>query len=444
MLSKLKSYLKPLPDAVNPITDTKIIAKKYKYWRIRMFLGMYISYLVFYLIRKGLPSVAPFFKEELHLTNMEYGILGSTMAVTYGVGKFLSGLLVDRCSIRSFLAIGLLGSSITTLFFGFFSSLPVLTFLWGLNGAFQSTGFPSCAKGIVYWFSQNERGTYWTLHSSSKTGGIALIGLMSTLFIWAGHWRYTFSIPALLGVIVSVLLFFTLTDKPQCVGLPPIDIYRNDTNNVKVEMGKDTSHWEILTKYVFGNPYLWIVAISAMLLYFVRFTMLDWSTIFMTEDRGISKTTAASLLLFMPLAGVLGGISCGIISDKIFKGRCLPASITYLLFLLLSLYGMFNFVDPHTSWWHMALILSAVGFFVEGPQSVAMGVLIARLSPKEAIGAATGFVGIFEYAGTFLAGVAAAAIISKFQWIGIFKSAGIACAAVILLLLLIIKKDKGN
>jgi sugar phosphate permease len=408
-----------------------------------MFLGMYVAYLAFYLVRKGLPYVAPFFIEELHLTKIEFGFLGSAMAITYAIGKFISGFAIDRCSIRSFLAIGLIGSSLINLFFGFLPSLALLTFFWGISGALQSMGFPPCAKGIVYWFSQNERGTMWTLHSSSKTGGVALMGFLASFFIVSGHWRAVFYVPGILGLLIGVSLLFTLTDKPSSVGLPPIDVFRKDISIVKIKEQCEISYWQILKKYIFGNPYLWIIAISAMLLYFVRFTMLDWSTIFMSE-RGISKAAAASLLVAMPIAGVFGGISCGMLADKLFKGRCVPISVIYLVFLITSLWVMFNFVNAQTPLWTIALILASVGFFVEGPQSVAMGVLVARLAPKEAIGATTGFVGIFEYAGTFATGIIAAAIITTFDWIGIFKSAGIAGVTVILLLLCVLKKDKGN
>lgn len=441
MTSKLTKWIRPLPYAPNPIKNEQEISKKYKYWRIRMFLGMYVGYLMYYFVRKNIPYVGSFFIDDLHLTKLDFGIIGSSMAVTYAIGKFISGLAVDKCSIRFFLAFGLIGSSIINLFFAYLPTLPLLSFFWGLNGIFQSMGFTTCAKGLVHWFSQNERGTIWTLHSSSKMAGITGIGFLSTFFIATGHWKAVFYVPGILGLLVGAALLFVMTDKPECVGLPKIEDFRNDRTLVKVEEKSNLSHWQILSKYIFKNYYLWLVSIAAMALYFVRFTSLDWSTIFMKE-RGISPATAASLLIAMPIVGIFGGISAGYLADKAFKGRCVPISIIYLVFLVVSLWAMYAFVSVTTPWWIIAFILAAVGFFVEGPQSVAMGALIGRLSPKEAIGAAIGFVGIFEYIGTFFAGVIAAIIITEYSWKGLFTGCCLSAILTIMLLALISKKDR--
>jgi sugar phosphate permease len=437
LLSKLIDWFGPIPDAKVQLKDEKIIAKKYKSWRIRMFLGMYVGYLMYYLTRKNISYIAPFFINELGLTKMSFGILGSTMAISYGIGKLFAGILADKCNIRTFMALGLIGSSVVNIFFGFLQTLPLLVLFWGINGGFQSMGFPPTAKGVVYWFSQNERATIWTLFSSSKMGGIALIGVIASFCIAAGDWRAVFYIPGVIGIAVGIGMLFVLTDKPSSVGLPPVEVYRKDIALMKEK--KNLSQWQILTKYVFANPYLWYLAIASTFMYFIRFTTLDWSTIFMTE-RGISAKAASSLLVFMPLVGTLGGISAGWLCDKFFKSHCVPVSLIYLLFLIGSLWGMYTFTSVCTPLWIIALFLSLVGFFVDGPLSVA-GVLVTRLTLQESTGAAIGFVGVFEYLGTFLAGVGAAILIEKYDWRGIFIACAILCILIMVLVSLVSKEE---
>ena len=137
MLKKFISWMKTLPDA-KPITEQKQIAKQYKLWRIKTFVGMYVGYLCFYLTRKSLTFAAPSMMHDIGMTKDDYGILSTTMYITYGIGKFASGILADKCNIRSFMAVGLLGTSIVALCFSFISSIPLLTFLWGVNGGVQS------------------------------------------------------------------------------------------------------------------------------------------------------------------------------------------------------------------------------------------------------------------------------------------------------------------
>ncbi|MDR3195331.1 MAG: MFS transporter [Endomicrobium sp.] len=441
MLSKFVNWMKPLPNAQNPITDEQEIAKKYKYWRIKMFFGMYVGYVVYYFTRKNLSYAAPSFISELGVTKMEFGILGSTMYVTYGIGKFLSGMLADRCNIRAFMAFGLIGSSIINLFFGFLPSLPMLTFFWGANGALQSMGFPPVAKGLVYWFSPSERATKWTLWSSAHTVGTALVGILVGVCIAANHWKATFYIPGIIGLIVGVVLLFTLTDKPSSVGLPPVEEYHNDILPVKKQSG--LTHWQTLTKYVFGNHYLWALAFAYIFVYFIRFATLDWSTIFMTE-RGIAADRAAYLLVFMPFIGSLGGISAGWFADRFFKGRCAPVNIIYLFLLIFSLLGMYKFTHVESSWWIIALFLALVGFFVDGPQNLVGGVQASRVTVQESVSAATGFTGLFGYIGAFLSGIGSAFLIERWGWYGIFVACAISCVVAMLFISITWKKEVGD
>jgi len=431
MLSKFINWMKPLPDAKIQLKDEKQIAKLYKHWRIRMFLGMYVGYVGYYLTRKNLSYAAPSFISDLGVTKMEFGILGTVMYISYGVGKFLSGIFADKCNIKTFMAFGLIGSSVINLFFGFLSSLPLLTFFWGVNGGLQSMGFPPVAKGLVYWFSPSERATKWTLWSSSHTIGTTLIGLLAACCIALGDWRAAFYVPGIIGLITGIGLLFTLTDKPSSLGLPPVDVYHNDTSTSQIKEKNSLTHWQILVKYVFFNPFLWSLAIAYTFVYFIRFLTLDWGTIFMTE-RGISKERAALLLVFMPFIGTLGGISSGWISDRFFKGRCAPISIIYLVCLIFSLWGMYHFTNPSTPWWIIALFLALVGFFVDGPQNLVGGVQVSRITAQESVGAACGFTGMFGYIGASLSGVGAAWLIEKFGWHGTFISCGIFCAVAIL------------
>ena len=118
MFSKLVNWMKPLPDAPR-ITDEQKIKKLYTIWRLKMFFGMYFGYALYYFTRKNLDFVKPALKENFGLDVIQLGIIGTTIYATYGVGKFLSGVLADKCNIRAVMATGLLLSSLINLAFPF-------------------------------------------------------------------------------------------------------------------------------------------------------------------------------------------------------------------------------------------------------------------------------------------------------------------------------------
>lgn len=442
MLSKFVKWMGTLPDA-KPITDQKQIAKEYKLWRIKMFVGMYVGYVCFYLTRKSLTFAAPSLMREIGMTKIEYGVLGTTMYITYGIGKFASGILADKCNIKSFMAVGLIGSSLISLCFGFTSSIPLLTFLWGINGGLQSMGFPPTAKGVVYWFSPNERSSKWALFSSSKAVGIALIGGISPLCLYLGSWRDIFYVPGILGIAVGIGILFSLKDKPSSVGLPPVEVYRND-NTLLEEKHSGLSSWQVLKKYVFINPFIWYIGFASMFIYFTRWVALDWGHIFMIE-RGIPAVRAAGLLAFMPLFGILGGISCGWFADKFFKGRAVPITLIYLLCLIFSVWGMYHFINTQTSpWFVVATFLALVGFFIEGAQSVGCGALVPRVTVQESVGAAIGLIGAFEYLGAACSGIGGAKLADKIGWDGLFIFCGVVCVIAMIFTAFSWKKEHGD
>ncbi len=449
MFDWIYNIMKPLPDAKEKVPAEKIDSV-YKAYRWKMFLGMYFGYVIFYWLRKGESFVRPMFAKEMFgtgLTIEQLGILGTIMYVTYGIGKFLNGMLADRCNIRVFMATGLLGASLVNLFFPFAPSLVILYVLWGLNGIFQSMGFPPVAKGLVHWFAPKERATKWTIWSSSHTFGTCTVGLVATGFLAMGNWRYVFVASGIIGIIGSIGLLMTLTDRPQAVGLPKIEDYKNDRMPVVPE--KNLNRRQILFRYVFGNGFLWILAITYVFVYFIRFATLDWTAKYLVDECAFTPGGAAATLAIMPFFGVPGGIVAGWIADKYFKGRCAPINIIFLVILGIACtccLPSVGLLSPNKfGVWSPIIngaILGAIGFFVDGPQNLVGGVQTSRVTVQDAASAATGFTGMFGYLGAVLSGVGAAWIINAHGWQGFFASCIVACIISIILLMFTIKKEE--
>ena len=207
MLSKIANWFKPLPDA-QPLTDEQEIKRLYRSWRIKMFFSMYFGYALFYFTRKNLDIIKPTLINNGVFTVEQLGTIGFVIYLTYGIGKFLSGTIADKCNIRSIMALGLISSSIINILFALLPQVhamfPVMSvtfmasFLWGLNGAAQSMGFPPVAKGLVHWFSPSERATKWTLWSSSHTFGAFFVARLISLLLYIPSFhmqRYYYSRP---------------------------------------------------------------------------------------------------------------------------------------------------------------------------------------------------------------------------------------------------------
>ncbi|MDR0734850.1 MAG: MFS transporter [Elusimicrobiota bacterium] len=145
MFAKLISWMKPLPDAKPSLTDEKAIKRQYTMWRIKMFFGMYFGYALYYFTRKNLDFVKPALKANFGFDVIQLGMIGTTIYLTYGIGKFLSGVLADRCNIRAVMATGLFLSSLVNLAFPFLPDLQAFVAKAGLT--IPLIGFAAFAWG---------------------------------------------------------------------------------------------------------------------------------------------------------------------------------------------------------------------------------------------------------------------------------------------------------
>src|SRR5438445_1912907 len=160
---------------------TKVFAIEkgsFSYWRLRMLYATIFGYAAFYLVRQNLSMAMPGIGEEFGYSKYDLGWITSVFSISYGVGKLVNGYFSDRSDARYFMSIGLFLSAIISILMGLGSGLFFFILCWGLNGCFQSMGWPACARVITHWFSPTELGSKWAVCASShQLGAMAMLGL---------------------------------------------------------------------------------------------------------------------------------------------------------------------------------------------------------------------------------------------------------------------------
>ncbi|HEY0354744.1 MAG TPA: MFS transporter, partial [Flavisolibacter sp.] len=135
---------------------------EYKKLRMQVFLGIFIGYAGYYLVRKNFSMVMPDLIDRGY-TKADLGVALSAISISYGISKFLMATVSDRSNARIFLSLGLLLSAMTMILMGvspfFTSSILIMFMLLFVNGWFQGMGWPPCGRVMVHWFSIKERGT---------------------------------------------------------------------------------------------------------------------------------------------------------------------------------------------------------------------------------------------------------------------------------------------
>ena len=411
-------WLKASPP--KPVTKSvEEVDKDYKYWRLHVMASIWLGYAVFYFTRNSYKSIMPKMLEDLGLQLSDVGMLSTIFYIVYGSSRFIGGIMSDKANPRYFMGIGLIITGIINILFGMSSSVAMFALLWGLNAFFQGWGWPPCTKILTTWYSRNERGFWWAMCNTSHNVGGAIIPLLAGYLAVHYGWRYGMVIPGIIGIVAGVLVCVLLRDRPESMGLPKVGEWRKDELEIEQVKKSDNtlSTWTILKKYVLTNKYIWLLALSYVLVYVVRIGVNDWGNLYLVRQHGVDLVVANSAITMLEIGGFIGTIVAGWGSDVLFRGNRVPMNIIFMLGIMFSVGALW--LLPLTSYVALGTVFFLIGFFIFGPQMLT-GMAAAEVAHKEYAGTATGFVGLFGYMGAAMTGLPVAKVIEGFGWNGFF------------------------
>lgn len=405
---------------LSEIQDKQQVNALYKHWRLRTFAGMYMGYVFYYFTRKSCTFAIPLLMTDpsLNLSIGQLGILGSVLSITYGLSKFFSGVMADKSNPRYFMAIGLMLTGLCNIAFGLSSSVSLFVLFWGLNGWFQGWGWPPCAKLLTYWYSQKERGRWWSLTSTSHSVGGALIPIIAAICAQYWGWRFAMHVPGIMCIVVGLSLIKVLRDTPQSLGLPAVERWKGEEPKSKDKQEeKDLSVKELLVNYILKNRSLWLLGIAYFFVYVIRQAVNDWSVLFLMQVKGYSNLAASGGIFWYEAGGFLGALLAGWSSDKLFNGRRGPVNVIFALGVIVALLGFI--VIPSGSLILHYLASFFIGIMIFGPQML-IGIAAVEIAHKKAAASANGFIGWLAYLGAACAGYPIGKVIEIWGWNGFF------------------------
>lgn len=446
--------------------------KKFLKWQMSTIAVTMIGYALFYFVRKNFSLAMPGLTAEYGISNKSFGWIIFAGSLIYGFSRFINGYVVDRVRGRIVMAVGLFLCALANFAFGFGADLSclitgeqngprmieTLTLVMGvtiiLNQYFQGMGYPPCARILPHWIHPSELATKMSVwncsHSVGASLAVVLCGyLMGNLgtdlsanaevvanitanlggdakaaeqaLSYAAHigaWKWCFYIPAMLAVAGAVYILIALRDEPKDVGLP--DLPDTGLGKLKETMNKAAKK-KFELEMVWKNRWVWTFCIANLFVYVVRMGILDWGPKFLTESRGLNIKDAAWTVAAFEIAGIVGTLCAGWLTDKLFKGKghrmCVVCMAGAGLFMLI-----FRFLPDTAGLGVTAAVLVGAGFFIYGPQAL-IGIELGNQATKEASARANGIAGILGYLGAGLSGLLVGYIAdSAFGWTGVFST----------------------
>ena len=414
------SFLKPAPH-IDPI-DEEQIDKEYKRLRFRVFLGIFVGYAGYYLVRKNFTLAMPSLIEE-GFSKTELGFALSGIAISYGLSKFLMGNISDRSNARYFMAIGLMISALTMILMGTMpwamSTVMIMFSLLFINGWVQGMGWPPSGRIMVHWFSPKERGTKMALWNVAHNVGGGMVGVLAIwgMYIFNGDYHSVFYFHGMIAFIISIFIWHMVRDTPLDKGhYQSLDIndelskkvYNSYLNMIdpqkKYFLSSDLREFKKFEKLAIANAFV----------YLVRYGVLDWAPTYLSEVKGFSFDQSSIGYALYEWAGIPGTLFCGYISDKYFNAYRSPVLVIFMSITMICI--LVYWLNPPGNPLLDIAMLITIGFFIYGPVML-IGLFALDLVPKKAAGTAAGFTGLFGYVGgAVTANIAIGYAVDKAGW----------------------------
>ncbi|MDP6115019.1 MAG: MFS transporter [Planctomycetota bacterium] len=379
----------------------------------RVFFLTWLSYASYYLTRKNYSVVKTTLQNDFGLTKMDLGNVDSLYLTAYALGQFICGALGDRYGAKKMLVFGMFATATASLVFGLGSAFLIFLFAFGINGLFQSSGWPNNVKAMSRWFSIRVRGFvmgFWT--TNYQVGGLVATALAT--FLLANHgWRTAFFVPAVWVAFVGALLLFLLVEKPQDKGL---EIPGPETKPVNAADQVKASKPPFLE--MISQPIVLGLGTAYLGLKLIRYSLLFWLPYYNNKALGYNVEEAGYLSMMFEVGGIAGAITTGWVSDRFFPGKRAKLAAP-MMFMLAGALFLFQRVGS-TGEIPYAISMALVGFFLFGPDTLVAGAAAQDAGGDKASGSAAGIINGIGSVGGALSGVITAYVTERWDWERLF------------------------
>jgi MFS family permease len=322
-----------------------------------------LMYLVMYIDRVNIATVAPRMSVDLGLSNTEFGLAISAFSYPYALFQLIGGWVSDRFGPRRTLMLsGLVvcGATICTGLVGGLGSLIAARVVLGFG---EGSAFPTATRALSVWMPSARWGfAQGITHATSRLGNVLTPPLIAGLMAYTS-WRGSFVALGVLGLVWVALWWWVFRDDPrkhqkltaeELTRLPPAPSRDASGNAASVPWFKLARRMLPVTAVDFCYGWtLWV--------------FLTWLPSFFFKNFHLDLKHSALFSSGVLLGGMIGDTVGGVISDWLYR-RTGSLQVARRNLIVVGMLGAFCFLIPvvlRHDLTTVALCLSAACFFSE-------------------------------------------------------------------------------
>lgn len=351
--------------------------------------------VVNYMDRSVLAVALPVLGEEFNMTAGQLGLLSSAFLLTYAVMQIPMGAILDKIGERRMFIVAVAMWSLITALTALAHSFGQFYVCRLLLGIFEAPVFATGIKTIAGWFPRNERGKANGIFGAGiNIGALVALPLVAWLITLYG-WKVSFITVGIIGYAWLLLWvpFYRERGKSKYANAAEIALIESDLESAEeqpkmpwIQLLKRKSTLGILGGF-FCQTY-------------VLFVFQTWLPSYLVQGRHMTLMKAGILGMLPFMAGALGSLAGGTVSDIMVK--YFPMGRKYCMSLGLLL-GMAVIPAAYVSSPIAAVTLISLSAFGIMFSNGAMMAATSEIAPVGQVGSLVALINCGGFVGGFLA-----------------------------------------
>jgi ACS family glucarate transporter-like MFS transporter len=357
---------------------------------------LFVITTINYADRATISIAAPGIKKELGLDAVQMGFVFSAFAWSYVIAQLPGGWLLDRFGSKITYFFSIFLWSVFTMLTGaagFVAGGAAVTLLFTLRllvGAAEAPSFPGNSRIASAWFPTNERGLAAAIFNSAQYFATVLFAPIMGWLVHSYGWHSVFYVMGGLGIVMAFVWLKTIYAPKDHPSVSPSELKYIQDGGALVDLdGAKRAPAQVNTmaaiKELLGNRMLLGVYIGQYCITTLTYFFLTWFPVYLVQERHMTILKAGFVASLPAIAGFIGGVSGGWLSDRLAKrGYSLSVSrkVPIVLGMLMSMSMIAcNYIETDM----LVVAVMSLAFFGKGVGALGWAV-VSDTSPKEAGG----------------------------------------------------------
>jgi ACS family glucarate transporter-like MFS transporter len=351
-----------------------------------------------YADRATISIAGPNLKADLGLSAVEMGYVFSAFAWSYVLAQLPGGWLLDRFGSRITYFFSIFLWSLFTMLtgaIGFFTGGAAVALLFALRllvGAAEAPSFPGNSRIASSWFPTNERGLAAAIFNSAQYFATVLFAPIMGWLVHTYDWHSVFYVMGGLGIALSFVWLKVIHGPRQHPSINAAELQYIKEGGALVDLEATRHSAEpgridafAVIKELLSNRMLLGVYIAQYCITTLTYFFLTWFPVYLVQERGMTILKAGFVASMPAIAGFLGGLAGGWLSDRLSKAGCslsVSRKVPIVLGMLLSMSMIgCNYIETDM----LVVAVMSLAFFGKGIGALGWAV-VSDTSPKEAGG----------------------------------------------------------